>query len=346
MKVIREALKKVSDGVSLTESEAREVMSELMSGSVSDAQIAALLVALKMKGETTEEIVGFSSVMREKATRVRASVRNLVDTCGTGGDSSGTFNVSTAAAFVVAGMGVPVAKHGNRAISSSCGSADVLEALGVKLRNEPEVMALCIERAGIGFLFAPALHPAMKHVMGPRKELGMKTVFNILGPLTNPAGARRQLLGVFSRELTVTMANVLKALGAEMAFVVHGADGTDEFSITGPTYVVELNDGELQEYQLEPGELGLKKRSLTDISGGSRERNAQIIREVLSGESGPHRDVVLLNAAAGAVLGGKAHDLRQGLAVAAESIDSGKALHSLQTLISVAGRDLSAEGNS
>jgi anthranilate phosphoribosyltransferase len=238
-------------------------------------------------------------------------------------------------------MGIKVAKHGNRAVSSRCGSADVLEALGVRLTPEPEDASRCIEEAGIGFLFAPALHPAMKHVMNARKELGLKTVFNILGPLTNPAGARRQLLGVYSRSLALTMADALRSLGAEAAFVVHGEDGTDEISVAGPTCVVELGSGGIRRYELTPEELGVPRRKLSDIAGGSPQENARIIRDVLSGKKGPHRDVVLLNAAAGAVLGRKAAGLRDGISAAAQSIDSGAALKSLERLVAVTG---AAEG--
>lgn len=340
--MIREAIKKMTDGACLDRNEACDVMREIMSGRASDAQIGALLVGLKMKGETVEELFGFASAMREKATRVHVSTDHLVDTCGTGGDVAGTFNVSTAAALVIAGMGIAVAKHGNRAVSSRCGSADVLEALGMKLTDEPAVMTRCVEEARIGFLFAPALHPAMKHVMRPRKELGIKTVFNILGPLTNPAGARRQLLGVFSEELAAKMAQVLRLLGAEIAFVVHGEDGTDELSISGPTQVVELRRGEIKEYKISPEDLGIKRRNLSEIAGGSPEENARTIREILSGRTGPHRDVVLLNAAAGAVLGEKALRLKQGVALAAESIDSGRALDSLERLISISREDSDA----
>ena len=330
--MIREALSKVLDGEHLTRAEATAVMEEIMSGNATDAQIGAFLIALKLKGETVEEIAGSAQVMREKATRVPTRHEVVVDTCGTGGDGSGTFNISTTAAFVVAAAGLCVAKHGNRSVSSRCGSADVLKALGVNIETPPERVSVCLDEVGIGFLFAPMLHGAMKYAIGPRREIGVRTIFNVLGPLTNPAGARRQVIGVYDGELTETLAGVLRDLGSEHVFVVHGSDGLDEITSTGPTRVSELRDGEMDTYEIEPGDLGLASARPEDLAGGTPEENVRITLDILNGIRGPRRDVVLMNAAAGIVAGGGAQSLRDGVRVAEDAIDSGGALEKFEGL--------------
>lgn len=330
---IKRAIALLVAGQDLTEQEAEAVMEQIMAGGATTAQIGGFLIALRLKGETVEEVTGFARAMRRNAVRVRSRHPLLVDTCGTGGDGRGTFNISTITAFVLAGAGLAVSKHGNRSVSSKCGSADVLQALGVRLELSPERVADCIDQVGIGFLFAPLLHPAMKHAIGPRRELGVRTVFNILGPLTNPAGAQVQILGVYDAVLTEMMAQVLGALGSKAAYVFHGADGLDELSTTGPNRVTHLQNGQYRTFVLDPLELNLPRASLSDLEGGDAEQNAAIFRTVLGGEQGPQRDVVLLNAAAGLVAGGAAADLREGVALAAQSIDSGVALAKLETLI-------------
>lgn len=336
--MVIEALRKVVERQDLTREEALAVMQEIMSGGASDAQIAAFLVALRMKGETVEELTGFATVMREKVARVETRARAaltgtdreaLVDTCGTGGDASNTFNISTATAFVVAGAGLPVAKHGNRSVSSLCGSADVVEALGINLELPPEVIGRCIDEVGIGFLYAPLLHKAMKYVMPARREIKIRTVFNILGPLTNPAGAAAQVMGVYDGTLTETLATVLRELGSKRAFVVHGFDGLDEISNTGETKVSELKEGKVTTYVITPEDFGIRRASLADLKGGDARENASIIKRILQGEKGPKRDVVLLNAAAGLAAGGKAEGLREGLELAKEAIDRGAAMEKL-----------------
>ncbi|MGQ9628083.1 MAG: anthranilate phosphoribosyltransferase [Anaerolineae bacterium] len=335
MSAIKGAIARLLEGQNLEEAEAEAVMEQIMAGQATPAQVGAFLTALRMKGETVEEIAGCARAMRRCATAVRPRCwPYVVDTCGTGGDGAGTFNISTTAAFVVAGAGVPVAKHGNRSVSSFCGSADLLQALGVNVELSPEDVAACIDEIGFGFLYAPRLHPAMKHALGPRREIGARTIFNILGPLTNPAGAQAQVLGVYDGELTETIARVLGALGGRAAFVVHGADGLDELSTAGPNLVTELRDGWLRTFTLDPADLGLPRAKLSDLAGGSEKENAAITRAILAGETGPRRDVVLLNAAAALVVGGKASDLRAGLLLAAHSIDSGAALACLEALIS------------
>jgi anthranilate phosphoribosyltransferase len=342
--MILESLKKVVEREDLSAEEAFLTMDEIMSGKANDAQIAAFLTALRMKGETVAEITGFARAMREKVTpikvrgRVDASITGtdreaLVDTCGTGGDASNTFNISTATAFVVAGAGIPVAKHGNRSVSSLCGSADVLEALGVSLELTPEQVGECIDQIGIGFLYAPMLHKAMKYVMPARREIKIRTVFNILGPLTNPAGASAQVMGVYQESLTEPLAQVLRGLGARRAFVVHGLDGLDEVSLAAETKISEVRDGQVQTYTVSPEDFGLKRASLHDLQGGNAAENAQIIRRILGGEPGPKRDVVLMNASLAIAAGGKAHDLKEGVAVAARSIDSGAARERLDRLV-------------
>lgn len=328
----------VAEGKDLTEAQAEAAMQLMMSGEASPAQVAAFLVGLRVKGETVEEITGAARVMREKATRVPHRQPRVVDTCGTGGDRSGTFNISTTAAFVVAGAGVPVAKHGNRAASSQTGSADVLEAVGVNLDLSPEDVGRCIDEIGIGFLYAPMLHTAMKHVGPVRREIGLRTMFNILGPLTNPAGATAQVMGVMAPQLTEPLARVLGRLGAEHALVVHGLDGLDELSISGPSLVSEYQEGYVTTYRVTPEDVGLERAPREYIRGGSPQENARITEAVLRGEPGPRRDVVLLNAGAALLAAGKVRLLRDGVALAAESIDSGRALAALENL-----RRLSAE---
>lgn len=329
---------------SLSRSEAHAVMAEVLTGKCTDAQIAALLVALHMKGETVEEIVGFAEAIREAAAPLNLHSNSvldasgtgrdaLVDTCGTGGDTSGTFNISTVTAFVVAGAGVRVAKHGNRSVTSKCGSADVMEALGVKIDLPPARVAACLEEVGIAFLFAPAMHSAMKYVQPARRELRLRTVFNLLGPLTNPARATCQVVGVYSADLVEKLAEALSMLGLRRALVVHGSDGLDEITITGPTRIGEVRDGQVRSYEVTPEECGLQRATLNDISGGDAAQNAGLIREVLSGKTSPRRDVVLLNAAAALVAAGKADHLRDAVPQAAAAIDSGAAQSKLDALI-------------
>ncbi len=342
--MILESLKKVVERENLSAEEAFLTMDEIMSGKASDAQIAAFLTALRLKGETVEEITGFARAMREKVTPIRVRGRvdasisgtdreSLVDTCGTGGDASNTFNISTATAFVVAGAGIPVAKHGNRSVSSLCGSADVVEALGVSLELTPEQVGDCIDQVGIGFLYAPLLHKAMKYVMPARREIKIRTVFNILGPLTNPAGASAQVMGVYQESLTEPLAQVLRDLGARRAFVVHGLDGLDEVSLAGETKISEVEDGQVQTYTVSPEDFGMKRAPLSDLQGGNAAENAQIIRRILGGEAGPKRDIVLMNASLAIAAGGKANDLKEGVVLAAKSIDSGNARERLDRLV-------------
>ena len=335
---IKEAIAKVMTRQDLTEAEAEGAMSQIMNGEATAAQIGAFLAALRMKGETVEEVTGCARAMRRSATPVRPRRRNLVDTCGTGGDGLGTFNISTTAAFVVAGAGLPVAKHGNRSVSSRCGSADLLQALGVNLELTAEQVAACVDEVGFGFLFAPRLHPAMKHAIGPRREMGVRTVFNILGPLTNPAFVGVQVLGVYDESLTEMMAEVLRSMGSRAAFVVHGADGLDELSTTGPNKISHLEDGRVTTFVLNATELGLPHARLADLQGGTAEENAAITRSVLAGERGPRRDIVLLNAAAALVVGEAAGDLEEGLKLAAESIDSDRAQEKLDLLVEFSQR--------
>ena len=330
--MIRETIQKVVDGQNLTERETVDTMNEIMSGEATPAQVASFITALRIKGETIEEITGAARVMREKSTKIRTKHPFVVDTCGTGGDGAHTFNISTTAAFVVAGTGIPVAKHGNRAASSQSGAADVLKALGVDIEIGPEQVGACIDDVGIGFLFAVTLHGAMKYAIGPRREIGIRTVFNALGPLTNPAGAQAQVLGVYAPTLTESLAHVLKNFGTHRAFVVHGGDGLDEITTTTTTQVSELADGAVNTYTLDPAELGIPTAQPNDLKGGTPEENAELTLSVLRGEKGPKRDIVLLNAAAAIVAGGKAEDMAAGLASAAESIDSGRALEKLEGL--------------
>jgi anthranilate phosphoribosyltransferase len=336
---IHEIITLLCDGAHLTREQAARAMHLLMSGEITHAQTAALLIALRMKGETAEEITGFAQIMRAFATPVPVKGRPLVDTCGTGGDGTGTFNISTTTAFVVAGAGAYVAKHGNRAASSKCGSADVLEALGVNIDLSAEQTGRCVDEIGIGFLFARTLHSAMKHVGPVRMELRVRTVFNILGPLTNPAGADRQVVGVFNRQLAPTMAEALLELGAKHAFVVAGMDGLDELTLAGPSLVCEARDGVVNEYEVHPESLGLPLAATGALIGGDVQRNAVLLRTVLEGEKGPRRDVVTLNAAPALVACGMAADLWEGVARAAEAIDSGAALRKLDALVAFTQRE-------
>lgn len=330
--MIKEAIKKVVCGHHLTEEEAAAIMEKIMAGETSPAQIASLLTAMSLKGETVEEITGFARVMRQRAEQVRADQPVLVDTCGTGGDGSGTFNISTTAAFVVAGAGLPVAKHGNRSVSSRCGSADVLEELGIRLDLGREEVEACLREVGMAFLFAPSLHHAMQHAAGPRREIGIRTIFNILGPLTNPAGARAQVLGVYNPPLAETLARVLARLGAARAFVVHGAGGLDEISLAGPSVLCEVKEGSVRKGKLDPARFGFKYAPVSALAGGTPRENAVITRSILEGEKGPRRDVVIMNAALGLVAGGAAGGITAGLKMAANSIDSGAALGKMQEL--------------
>lgn len=329
---LRTLIARVAEGQHLTEQEASEAMEALIGGEATPAQMAALLVALRLKGETVEEITGCARAMRARATPIPHRQPFVVDTCGTGGDGAGTFNISTTAAFVVAGAGVPVAKHGNRAASSQAGSADVLEALGIPIDLAPEDVGRCIDEVGIGFLFAPTVHAAMRHVAPVRREIGLRTIFNFLGPLTNPAGARAQLVGVFRADLTEPLARVLGNLGVERAMVVHGLEGVDEISISGPTRVSEYRDGTVRTYEIVPEDAGLERAAPEAIRGGTAAENARITLGVLEGRPGPHRDVVLLNAGAALVTAGRAGSLREGARLAAEAIDSGRALAKLEAL--------------
>lgn len=330
---MKEVLQKLILRENLDESEVMEVMNRIMDGSATQAQIAGFLTALRSKGETVEEITGCARVMREKAERIHPAVEYCIDTCGTGGDGSNTFNISTAAAFVAAAGGTAVAKHGNRAMSSRSGSADVLEALGVNIMLAPEQVKACIEQAGIGFMFAQSFHKSMKHAAGARKELGIKTVFNILGPLTNPAGAKGQVLGVFDEKLTEIMASVLRNLGAERALVVHGMDGMDEISTAAFTKVTELKDGTVKTYYLNAANYGMAGPAGAELTGGDASENAGVIRSILAGERGPRRDIVLINAAAALYTGKCTDNLAEGVRLAADMIDTGKAGKKLDELV-------------
>ena len=319
----------------LSREQATDAMNVLMSGEATSAQIAGFLVALHMKGETIEEITGLAKTMREKATRIETSRTPLVDTCGTGGDHSGSFNVSTTSAFVVAGADVAVAKHGNRSATSKCGSADVLETMGVNIGATPEQVGKCIDEVGIGFLFARSLHGAMKHVGPTRGELKVRTVFNILGPLTNPAGADGQVMGVFDKSLVEPLAHVLQNLGSRHVFIVAGSDGLDEITLSGPTFVAEAANGTVNTYEVTPEDFGLSQATKDDIQGGDSDENAQLLKNVLSGKEGPHRDIVLLNAAPAIIAGCVAADWKEGIEAAKKSIDSGAAMEKLEELIKV-----------
>jgi anthranilate phosphoribosyltransferase len=329
--MIKEALAKLIDRVDLSREEMAAAMSEIADGGATPAQVGAFLVALRLKGETVDEIAGAAQVMRERVDRVKVTRDVFVDTCGTGGDNQNTFNISTAAAFAVAGAGVCVAKHGNRAVSSKSGSADVLAALGVDVDASKDVVERCIAELGIGFLFAPRLHPAFKAVAGIRRELGVRSVFNLLGPLANPAGARHQVMGVYEPRWVPVIGGVLAALGAEHAFVVHG-EGLDEVAVTGMTHVCEVNQGRVERFSMVPEDLGLPRWDRAAIAGGDAEVNARVLRDVLGGQKGGPRDAVLANAAPALVAAGAAPDLRAGVKLAARSIDSGQAQEKLVRL--------------
>ncbi len=346
--MIKESIGKVVMLQNLSEIEMIDVMNQIMGGEATPAQVGAFITALRMKGETIEEIAGAARVMRDRATPIRVGKaldidreeinldrETILDTCGTGGSGTKSFNISTTVAFVVSACGVKVAKHGNRSISSACGSADVLEALGVNLNVIPQQVESCINDIGIGFLFAPAMHGAMKHAIGPRREIGIRTIFNILGPLTNPAGADRQVLGVYAENLVDIMARVLVKLGCRRGFVVHGLDGMDEVTLTGPTRIGEISDGAVTLSTIEPEDFGLRRCALADLQGGDAVANAAIVRDVLAGQPGPKRDVVLLNAAYALVAAGVARDVETGLGRGLAAIDDGLAMAKLDALIAM-----------
>jgi len=343
--VIRESIAKLVEGSTLSGEDSHEVMTEILSGAATSAQIAAFLTALRMKGETVDEIVAFAEVMRQNCRHIRPRVvGRLLDTCGTGGDQVKTFNVSTAAAFVIAGAGVSVAKHGNRSVTSRSGSADVLERFGLNLNMEPGAVAGAIEHVGIGFMFAPAFHPAMKYAVGPRREIGVRTVFNLLGTLTNPASANAQLLGVYDRKLVEPMAHVLKKLGCEEAMVVNGLDGLDEVSTMGKTAVAWLREGEVTSFETAPADFGAKKTTIDALRVSSPEESAETVFKILFGKcvaDDPRLEFVLVNSAAGMIVGGKADDFTGGMAFARESLNSGAAYKKLKALVRTSGGDLS-----
>ncbi len=325
---------KVATGATLTREEAAGAFEQMMSGEATPSQMGALLMALRVRGETVDEITGAVSAMRAKMLRVTAPP-DAIDVVGTGGDASGSFNISTCAALIVAGAGIPVAKHGNRALSSRSGAADVLGALGVNINLTPDAIGRCISEAGIGFMFAPAHHPAMKNVAATRVEMGTRTIFNLLGPLSNPAGVKRQMIGVFSKQWTQPLAQVLKNLGAESVWVVHGSDGLDEITTSGPTAVTALHNGHVKSFEISPEELGLRKVKPEALRGGDAAENAGAVKNVLEGKPSAFRDVALINAAAALVVAGKANDLKDGLHAAAHSVDSGEAEGRLDRLIAV-----------
>ena len=342
--MIRDGIQKLIEGYNLTSDESGEIMREVMSGKATNSQTAAFLTALRMKGEAVEELIAFASVMREHSSQIHPHVHSrLVDTCGTGGDKIKTFNVSTAAAFVIAGAGVAVAKHGNRAVTSKSGSADVLEKLGLNLHLEPEAVEGIIENVGIGFMFAPVFHPAMKYAAEPRREIGIRTVFNLLGPLTNPACANAQLLGVYDPKLTAPMAYALKRLGCKEAMVVHGLDGLDEISTVGKTAIAWLKKGKVTELETVPSDFGVKKANIADLKVATPEESAETLFKILSGNyalDDPKAEFVLVNSAAGIIVGGKAEDFEGGMEIARESIESGAAYAKLKMLIKASGGSL------
>jgi len=335
--MIKEAIEKVTKKIDLTEAETGAVFNEIMSGKVSSEDIACFLKALREKGETVDEITGAAKIMIEKSAHIDAGA-DLIDTCGTGGSGINTFNISTTAAFVVAGCGVKIAKHGNRSASNQCGSADVLEALGVKLELSPEMVRRSILETGIGFIYAPAFHSAMKHAIKPRRDLGGRTIFNVLGPLSNPAKVKSQVIGVYDEKLTEVLAHVLKNLGSKRAFVVCGLDNLDEITITGKTKITELKNGNIRTYYVTPEEFGIKEALLADIVGGSAKENAEIVLSILKGEPGPRRDVVLMNAAAALIVASKVKDFKEGIEKAKAAIDSGLAIEKLKQLIEVTNK--------
>ncbi len=336
--MIRETITKLVEGGIPTREEAYATLCEIMDGEATPAQIASFITALRIRGESADVIAGATQAMREHFTRIDPHSNLVVDTCGTGGDGAHTFNISTAAALVAAGTGIVVAKHGNRSVSSRCGSADVLASLGVNIAIEPAHMSECLREVGIAFLFAPALHPAMKHAIGPRKEIGIRTIFNILGPLSNPAGAQYGVLGVYHRDLVPVMAEALGHLGAKRMFIVHGDDGLDEITTTTATYIGEVKQGAVSVYEIRPKDVGIATATADDLRGGSPTENTQILRDILAGEKGPKRDIVLFNAAAAIMAGGKATDWGEGIRKAAESLDSGAAQAKLEGLIATTNR--------
>lgn len=331
--MFKQHLSKIISNENLNENEMSEMMTEIFSGNITDAQIGAFMGALATKGETFEELAGAATAMRRKAHRIEAIAPTIVDTCGTGGDGAKTFNISTTTAFVVAGCGVTVAKHGNRSISSQCGSADVLEALGMKIDIDPEIVEEAIAEIGIGFLFAPIYHNAMRFAANARKEIGLRSIFNMLGPLTNPAAANCQLLGVFAPELTEMFAHALKLLGTKRAFVVHGHDGLDEISICAPTRISELKDGQISTYDIMPEQFFDQAADPENLVGGSPKENAEITKQILNGKKGPKRDIILINTSAALVAAGKAENFKDGIQQAANTIDTGEALSKLNALI-------------
>lgn len=333
----KELIAVAANGEALSGDQAEAAFEAMMSGDATPGQIGGFLMALRVRGETVEEITAGARVMRAKAVQVDAPA-GAIDTCGTGGDASGTYNISTAASFVVAACGVPVAKHGNKALSSKSGSAEVLEKLGVKLDIEPATIRACIDEAGIGFMFAPAHHSAMRHVGPTRAELGTRTIFNLLGPLSNPAGTKRQLIGVFAEQWVEPLAQVLKNLGSEKVWVVHGSDGLDELTTTGASKVAELKDGKVTTFEVTPEDVGLARVDAAALKGGSPDENKDALERVLGGEAGAYRDIVLLNAAAALVVADKAPSLKEGVTLAADAIDSGAARRALETLVAVSNR--------
>jgi anthranilate phosphoribosyltransferase len=327
--MIKESINSLVQGIDLSDGEMSECMNEIMEGKATEAQIGAFLTALRVKGETVDEITAAARIMREKASHIKAPEGTL-DTCGTGGDMSHTFNISTTVALVVAACGVPVAKHGNRSVSSQSGSADVLEALGINIQLEPAGVEKCLAETGFGFLFAPLFHPAMKYAIGPRREMGIRTIFNVLGPITNPAGARRQIVGVFTDRFTEPLAQVLGNLGSQDVMVVHGEDGLDEITITNGTRVSRFRDGKLETLIYSPEDFGFSRHPREAILGGARDDNAKITTDILNGEKGPKRDIVLMNSAAALVVAGKTEDLKEAVTLAAEAIDSKKSIQKLE----------------
>ncbi len=330
--MFKKLINKLVEANNLNAYEMTYAMNEIMSGNVTPAQIAAFLVALRMKGETIEEITQAVYVMKEKAIKINIKEKTIVDTCGTGGDKVNTFNISTISAIVACGAGVTIAKHGNRAVSSKCGSADLMERLGVKIDTSPSVVEKCLKEIGIGFLFAPIFHPAMKYATPPRREIGVRTIFNILGPLSNPANATSQILGVFRENLTEPLAQVLKNLGIKRAFVVYGEDGMDEVTTTTSTKISELKDGIVKTYNITPEEFGIKRTNISELKGEDIDENVKIALEILKGKKGPKRDIVCLNASFAIVLGGIAKNIKEGIKIAEESIDSGIAMKKLELL--------------
>lgn len=329
--MIKEAINLLINNINLSEAEMAECMKEIMEGKATDAQIGSFLTALRIKGETVEEITGAARIMREKATSIKAP-EGVLDTCGTGGDMSHTFNISTTTAIIVSACGVPVAKHGNRSVSSQSGSADVLEALGIKIDLSPDKVEKCLFETGFGFLFAPLFHPAMKYAIGPRREMGVRTIFNMLGPITNPAGAKKQILGVFADKLTEPLAKVLSNLGAQDAMVVHGEDGLDEITLTDGTRVSRCTNNKVENFYISPEDFGIQRGRMEDLIGGDKNINASITHSILEGEKGAKRAVVLINSSAALVVAGKAKDFKDGVEIAIDAIDSGRALKKLEEI--------------